>query len=426
MPWIDEVNQTLAVARGINPTRTGVRRILYGVWLAMKNAEFTLRDLYRGFAETDLNATSTKLLLRDCLLEISLPARTLADRQKIYFELAARLRALEDYFFSLDYGSPARSGSYFLVEFNGNEAFFLHRAPRNRSPKDKENFFRRGLARSRIIPKTISGIQVDVKVARDPRGRMRVDRSKPLQFGAGLFADMSFVFGKTDDGFIVDDVVCKDQIERIGTQLFEASKSECFAVVYPELTVPEKVLQQISENIGVGAWDVANLSLIVPGSRHLKGSDGLFRNAAALMDGYGEEIAVHHKILRYLDGPAAMEAIEPGEVLNVVVLEDAVIACAICLDFCHLTEDTPYGNVDVDYVLVPSCGDDNTIISHLEKARHVKLHWKAQTVVVQQFHDGKEHAPGSTPLGYLLAHSELKELEVATLKTMEPWSILSL
>ncbi|WFU49109.1 hypothetical protein [Sinorhizobium terangae] len=426
MPWIDDVNRTLEAARGIEPTRRGVRSILYGVWLVMRSAEFSVRDLYRSFAETDLNDGSAQRTLEDCLREISMPTRTLSQKKKVYFELAVRLRALEDYFFSLDDGSPTTSGRHFLVEFDGNKAYFLHRAPRNRSPKDKESFFRRGLARSRMIPTTLSGIRVEMKVPRDPRGRMRLSRSEPLRFGAGLFPDLAFGFGDEEDGFIVNRVTCAEQIATIGSQLDDASKKRCFAVIYPELTVSEDILQQMSDNMGDGTWRVDNLSMVVAGSRHVRGQDGLFRNAAAILDGYGEEIVVHNKLLRYLDGPYAMEAIEPGTELNIVVLEDAVVVCAICLDFCHLTEDTPHGSVDVDYVVVPSCGDDRTISSHLEKAKVVKLHWKAHTVVVQQFHDGKEHAPGAAPLGYVLGHSSLDEIDVGLLRTMEPWSILSL
>jgi predicted amidohydrolase len=76
------------------------------------------------------------------------------------------------------------------------------------------------------------------------------------------------------------------------------------------------------------------------------------------------------------------EGIEPGGDLPVLMLDDLAIGFAICLDFC--VSGSPYSNLDVDLMFVPSFGDEKTIDGHRTTANRMRIDFATRTLVAQQ------------------------------------------
>lgn len=423
--WLERVNQVLRLAKSKDSTTMqGMKDIIFGVWALMQSSDPTIRDLYRSYSEEEISQAASTHDLTSCLAEITAPARSAREKRIIFKELASRLRALENRFYAEHNGASARNSSAYEVEFDGKQGYFLDWTPRNRTPRDKGSFDKRALAHSRILPRKIGGTDVRLYNLDDPRGALRATSGvREHKFGAGLFEGLAFSMRVSDDGFVVDGVRCEGQSKTIVGQLVAATEAACCGVVYPELTIGSEVLGDLCETISSGSLNI-ELSLVVAGSRHAAGADGLVRNTATIVDGYGAAAVEQNKFYRYSEGAQPSESIEPGTELAVVILGDAVVACAICLDFCHRAEPTPYDDLDVDYILVPSCGEVRTMDSHLKKAQDIQLKRTVGTLVVQQFHDGKEHV-SSNPLGYVLAPSALSTVDASALGTKEPWSIVT-
>ncbi|WP_105405163.1 hypothetical protein [Neorhizobium sp. T7_12] len=423
--WLEGVNRQLRLAGQKDATTLrGLKEIIFGLWSVMQASDATIRDYFRSYPEGDLVKAASVLDLAGCLAEITAPADNARATRAVFKDLAARLRALENLFYAEHNGATAKNSAAYEVEFDGRRGYFLDWAPKNRTPGEKGTFAKRALARSRILPRAIGNAEVKIHVLDDPRGALRASAgATKLHFGAGLFQDLKFQMQYNDDGFIVDGVTCAGQAQTIGNQLVAATQAGCSGVVYPELTITGDVLEGICATIAGGELPI-ELSLVVAGSRHKKCADGLTRNTATVVDGYGEPKVEQNKFFRYSEGPKPSESIEPGTELSIVVLADAVLACAICLDFCHRTEHPPYDDLDVDLIVVPSCGEVVTMDSHLRKAQDIHLNRKVNTLVVQQFHDGQE-PKDADPLGYILAPHALQAAAASELGTREPWSIVA-
>src|SRR5206468_1253175 len=109
----------------------------------------------------------------------------------------------------------------------------------------------------------------------------------------------------------------------------------------------------------------------------------------------------HRKLFQYSDGSSEAESIQLGEELQILVLPDAIFAFGICLDFCNTSEDPPYADLDVDYVLVPSCGNESTMVGHIKRSAEYMDRQMTRTLVVQQFY--ADPPPAGAPLGWVLA-----------------------
>jgi predicted amidohydrolase len=195
-------------------------------------------------------------------------------------------------------------------------------------------------------------------------------------------------------------------------------------VVYPELTIGGSALASMSQNLSDGTWDECDLSIIVAGSRHHMDGNGSRFNISTVLDGYGTVLAEHRKLYRFSEGSGPHEAIELGTRVQVLVCEQAILAFGICLDFCNLAEDPPYLELDVDYVVVPSCGGESTMKSHIARSSDLFTRLKSQSVVVQQFH--AETPKPTDPLGYVLARTSSQVPDLSSLERRDPWTVCNL
>ncbi|WP_375312822.1 hypothetical protein WHZ77_05960 [Bradyrhizobium sp. A5] len=421
MAWSDEVFRTLSAAGQIGEGIAGTRNALYGVWRLIDGAPSAVRDLYRAFEEDRLEREAEALPPEDIFTLAPVSAKTRREKENLLFSVAVRLRALEKQLFLLSSGAPARRSASVTAVFENEQAYVLMWGGIHRTAKTGDSFRRRGLSRARLIPKTINGLDVKLEMPDDPRGRERKAGGIGLSMGAGLFEGMRFDFRKVDgDGFIVVDATATGQVETIFAQISDASRRHCAAIVYPELTISSATLQRIETGLSESSSGDCTLSMIVAGSRHAVEGDGRVFNVCTVLNGYGGVIAEHRKLFSFNEG-TSREAIELGSELQVLVLEEAVFAFGICLDFCNLCEDPPYLDLDTDYVVVPSCGEESTMQSHIQRSTEILTKLKCRSLVVQQLHREKPRA--DDPLGFVLARTDKAVPELSALATKDPWRV---
>lgn len=420
--WLSDVKQAVAFAENsFGQDVVSTRNALYALWLTVDQAPGSIRDLFRQFKEEDLAKAGQEITAKELFTNLPLAVGSVAERTKLLYGLAVRIRALEAALHEISGDEPIRHENQCLATYGEAEAFILLRKPRHRVAATKQSFRRRGLVSSRVFPRLIKGYRVRLLLPDDPRGRKRAAARQALSFGAGLFENMKFDVGHDTDGFFIRNVNIPGQLTTIREHLAVASSSECHGIVYPELTITRDTLLEIRNAIGTGEWR-CDLSVLVAGSRHEEIDKQRF-NICSILSGYGEEIAQHRKLLQYSDGEE-VESIQLGDELQILILPDAIFAFGICLDFCNTSEDPPYADLDVDYVLVPSCGNERTMSGHVRRSAEYMDKQKTRTLVVQQFYS--ERATGDVPLGYVLARCDDLTIQVKDLEKRDPWEIYNI
>lgn len=419
MEWLDTVNKRILAAEAICEGMDGTRDALFGMWLALGELPENVLDLYAEILESDLSAGATEMELAAVFAELETPQNERQGTLDIVTSMALRVRALENLLYSMNDGSPVRRSEDVLANFENKQAYLLLRAPATRTPKDRQPFRLRGLARSRILPVKLGSFRVELQFPSDPRGRLRLSDGLSLKFGGGLFKGIEFHIENQPEGFVVRSAKVPDQANTIQAQIQTASDESCSCLVYPELTIDAPVLDEVRASMVEQRLDAGSLSIIVAGSMHRE-IEGRRYNVATILDGYGNPVAEQKKLYRYIEAPHPSEAIDLGDTLNIVVLEDAVLAFGICLDFCNPRTDPPFLKLDVDYVLVPSCGEDKTMLHHIQRSTEVLRNVRGRTFVVQQYH--RDKPPEQHPLGYVLARHDVEPPTLEQVSTDQVWN----
>jgi hypothetical protein len=422
--WLDEVRRALEFAEAnVGADIVATRNALYAIWRAMDGAPGPTRDLYRRFDEDTLVADAAGLSMKGLFSGIPLTAANQTQRKELLYALAVRLRCVEDLLHEMMGGVPIRSEAQCLACYDDRKGFVLLRPPRHRIAKTRQTFRKRGIRRSSIFPLEIGDYRVKPLFFEDPRARDRMIARRDLSLGAGLFEDLTFDLDHDAGGFFVEGVTAGNQTDVIRDDLASASNAGCDGVVYPELTVTAGMLGEIEARIGGGDWR-SDLSFLIPGSRHEMVGGQRF-NICSILDGYGGKIGEHRKLFQYTDGANDAESIELGTELPVLILPDATIAFGICLDYCVTGEDPPYEDLDVDYFLVPSCGNGTTMEGHIDRSKNYVDLRKTRTLVVQQFFD-ERYVGDPPPIGYVLCRRDDTRLTVPETEMRIRWGIYNI
>jgi len=421
--WLQDVERALDFARmHVGTDVVSTRNALFALWQVVDKAPARVRDIFRRFDESALVQDAVALKTKDLFANVPLAIGTVDQRTKLLYALAIHVRNVEDLLHEAAGEQPIRNERQCLATYENEGAYLLLRNPRHRTAKTKQPFRRRGLRRSRIFPRQIGDYRVKPLFFEDPRARDRAGAQRELSFGAGLFEELEFVLDHDPGGFFVTGIKAKDQLGAIRSDLEMASGSGCDGIVYPELTITGDTLGEIRKKVGAGEWR-SDLSFVIAGSRHEMVDKQRF-NICSILNGYGGEIGEHRKLFQYTDGTNDAESIELGTELPLLILPDATIAFGICLDYCNISEDPPYADLDVDYVLVPSCGNEKTMEGHVKRsAQYMDVH-KTRTLVVQQFFD--EKIPKDPPLGYVLCRRDDAALGALDTETRHRWGIYNL
>jgi hypothetical protein len=157
------------------------------------------------------------------------------------------------------------------------------------------------------------------------------------------------------------------------------SATECGAhvLVLPELALDMAARQELALSLEAGAASQRPL-LCVPGSFHEQ-IGGRWFNTAPLLDGItGETLFVHRKLRLFGtvgegDEPDFAEAIEVGDEFNVLASDAGCFGVLICKDHldAHPSVRTLIQQVPIDWLLVPSYGDEKTIEGQMRRAREL-------------------------------------------------------
>ncbi|WP_046867141.1 carbon-nitrogen hydrolase family protein [Microvirga massiliensis] len=291
------------------------------------------------------------------------------------------------------------------------------------SVDDRIRLVRRDLMKShRLLPAHMNGLEVRL-TWRDMAGEWPVG----LRLAGAVFPDLCFELDENDVDFVVTGVECDGQDSQIRDHLETAHHERCAALVLPELTITPASLASLKAHLGnrlgwsTPSADPARPLLVVAGSWHEEdGAD--FVNEAKIVDAYGYEILRHRKILTFTDPELRKERIRPGDTINILVTEETLIAFGICLDFCEKGRGGPFEDLDVDYVLVPSCGWRSTMQGHIRTADLMRSRYRTRSLVVQQPDRLLPPDERGKPLGYVLLPREDLDLRVSDTHVYRPWT----
>jgi len=402
--WPTSVDQT-AAALILDPDDIETwRHALVCIWLLIHRAPATILDSFGMLKEEAIQAEADIFYEAgvDAPSELAFDASaTVGDR---LLRMAGWLRAAERRITETDRGSAPGDPNVDWLQIVDREPFFLVPMPRSvwRAPDAarplSRTFVKRALLRFRVLPGILEGLPVRLT---DGRGLSR-DRTN-LTFGASLFADFDIIAEdeQDPDSFEAAGVVGPTAASVVA-DVVQAAERGCVLHVFPELSLVPGVRAVIPATLAEAPWRTAEeLSpgpdFVVAGSWHERYGVSAW-NEAQVYDAAGRELLRFRKLFRYRDKLNRYEKIETGDTLEVLVTRMGLFGFGICLDLCQL--NTPVlPQLDVDWLIVPSCGDWRTMQDHLIAARASQLRFDTRCFIVQQIF------PKSLDkvLGYVLA-----------------------
>jgi len=419
--WIAEAKVAEAeIAFGFVLERAPLTAALARLHLAAFAAPYTVLDAYRRIGEDRLRKAAVRQMER--LVRGDFRWTPTADSADEWiWALAVQIRAVDELLYNTaptDFGDPpedledwrcAVSGMYVVPREKRLDAQHLDGRP----------YLKRGTLRHRIVPPEVGGLEVKL---------LRLDlRERGGQSGAAaaLFANLRLSTRESSPGNFLAEAVSFDDAEiTLKEQVDQSLDSGCAGVVWPELTVDGSARRKISDLLRdrtVEGEDEFPLQWVVAGSWHELEGDS-FRNRATVLDGYGRTVHRYDKIVPAQDNSGRFEDIRPGDHIPILVTDTALIALAVCRDFCdRASVDSPYLRLPVDLFVVPSMGQASTMSAHQNVAAEVQAKTGALTFVVQQT-DIREAT--ERELGFVLPMlGAPASVSAKSLKTKEIWSV---
>ncbi|SDO47499.1 hypothetical protein [Afipia sp. GAS231] len=373
----------------------GLREAMLVVWARLAMASTTIKHLYSHYRESEILAFADTLDMQAPDYGLSFDGTEAYD--EIVRRLGGCLRAMEREYTENDLGSRPTDPTQWRVDYGGHSA---HLIPMGRvawrekkDPSlDMRSFDQRGLLRLRFVPAIVDGAKVRIEKVD------RVAKRTPSAFGAVLFPDSTFDSRETATKFFIEGVKIPGGDAIIAAACKSAHDDACLATVFPELMIDPNARDRIQSHLASKPWladgDLSGApGIVVAGSWH-EMDGGKRYNIATIYDGHGDEVARHKKRMAFKDQDGRVEDIHHGTELTILVLEEALFGFGICLDFCNRCYHTPYGWLDVDFVIVPSCGNDATMDGHIRTAKDLHNERNTRSFVVQQAYPPLQHAAG--------------------------------
>jgi len=372
------------------------RRALIEIDRLLRDAPTPVQQAYKAIAEADLRALAGEA--ESALDEGSAAWRDLGP----VLAAAVQARALDSYLFQnrLTRGKPDDPNNDYLCEELDYHAIPRPLAEPPRDPMDvtTRTYRRRGLVRHRIIPRNCGGYEISLEWHPDLSVAFR---RKELTVVGGLFRNLSLARDETFEHYVAHAAPCDAEEEAIAAQAAAAYHEHAAIALWPELTMPPERRDKLVTALRAEALKSppgTGAAFCAAGSWHeVEGAE--VRNRMHILSATGRPRFHHDKSLPLESKTLGTEQLTPSFRLPVLIGEDALIAFAICRDFCENQVSKLYREIDVDLVIVPSYGDKATIDAHRQQAKNLSDDPGTRAFVVQQLIPGQVEKYGT---GFIL------------------------
>ncbi|MGH9892380.1 MAG: nitrilase-related carbon-nitrogen hydrolase [bacterium] len=388
-----------------------LHRALLRLWLALYDDSPRLE---RAEALHDLDS-GTHRAVKDGLGEILVSGNHLKLGDLNPEHDLAFLQALDEFLW-LRYDATGRSPPVRLEL--GGRAWFLHRQVTDASGKSslatRSGSLQFWCRYHWVVPHKVGGFQVNLVQAPDSLcSKLEAAlRAGELRIAIASFDDTVIPAWEEHQPPICRATTLTDEARRgesIRATLDRAFREGAQIVVLPELTVTPSLVDAV--RIWLDDHSSPPFLALVPGSFH-RLMDGVLYNYAELLDGYGQTLIAHRKLIPFRDreeigSPETKEGIATGDRIELLDTPAGLIAMPICLDFCE--ENHPFGNLweilGIEWLLVPAFGDASSVDTHLKQARKLQRIHGAVCALANQPRSERQGAEG------FICHDGRSELE---------------
>ncbi|MEZ5583080.1 MAG: nitrilase-related carbon-nitrogen hydrolase [Candidatus Competibacteraceae bacterium] len=319
----------------------------------------------------------------------------------------AVLEALDNYLW-IAYGPISRRTPASRIEIGG-EGFMVHRRVVTQQPAhvSKSGHLRKWLKHHWIIPEHQHGYTIQRLSANSaislPCNELRAEGQ--LKIYAKSFPDQvqpAWLDQQPPAWSAFELTDAKKRWQGVLSALEDAARQNAHIVIFPELTLPPDLQNQVS------AWldEHSNhpFVLVLPGTFHAQVENTVY-NECALFDRHGNPV-LHHRKLTRVNQDDRPEKITTGECVQLLDTPIGLIGMPICLDFCE--EDHPFGEIwrdlGVEWLLVPAFGGVSSLSAHKRKADMVRRAHDTVSVIANQHPKGEDGAHG------FVRHEKIEEL----------------
>lgn len=370
------------------------------LWLAMQSPPASVRSAYEALRELDLGAAKSRAAQLALQAHPAWSPDLEGPVKNLVMEVAVEIRAIDQALNECREWGRSGDPNQEYRAFGGHGVFIIPRAQGIRTmAKLGQNFDRRGLVHNRLLPDNINGLVVRLY---DPALAGPGRDGSDADLISALFAKVQPEMPRrpSDETFRVTALTNEAELaDTLRAQIAALDDAPgAMAVVWPELAISPTLKSIVIAGLESRALadETTPLGFVVAGSWHQTRGDG-FVNLSPVMDEFGGPLLEVIKRERYqLKDCGRLEGLDPGEELPILVYGDVLIAFGICKDFCDKRAETPFMRLDVDLIVVPSLGDENTLQQHIIAADTLAVRYGTRALVVQQcLPNGKSDVWGS-------------------------------
>lgn len=248
-----------------------------------------------------------------------------------------------------------------------------------------------------IIPSKINKISINYQ--RGDSKLRKLKTKKEFRVYVGTFEDLvKPKLEVTKAGFYIEELENEDlRWEKVQQALQAAKTAEVDCLLFPELTLPPKLREQIIN------WLYNNcppFTFVLPGSFHEFPEKGDFCgphksskhrvNKAILMDGRGKPIFSQCKIIPFGTFDQA-EDIQSGNQITMLNTPVGLMMVLICRDFC---EEGPLLNslfdaLQPNWIFVPAMTPKPAMSAYVKQAKKLNRAYKTTTIFAHQIFDAQ-------------------------------------
>jgi len=303
----------------------------------------------------------------------------------------ALIRALDDFIAHTNspYSTASRFGCESMTRNEDGKAYWLvpvvlqarRGASLNKQPGNLGAWFHRHA----VIPaRTAHGYRVKISVSQSTVAAgfeaLRSGENPALKVWIGHFNDAADVeWTRNDLGYWRTTCVAPQEARNASLMAAITSATEAGAniIVFPEFTLDIEQRAVLVKHLRRNSNP--SLLMVVAGSFHETVADGTFNTAPLYSSDTGEVLLTHRKLRIFGDLEQGehhgAEQVSLGNAVHVLVTPIGCMTVLICKDFLdvHPTVESLLSEVPVDWVLVPSFGDEKTIRAHKDRAKALAI-----------------------------------------------------